>query len=73
MNPLNEFLDGFFLKTKCDRCHASLDETGLDIRTMSWFTHECICSKCKKEEEDLRAKLPNDVDYEGCGYLPVID
>lgn len=39
-------MDNFYKKNTCDRCGGSL-ENG---RTMSMFSTECICKKCKEEE-----------------------
>lgn len=61
--------DTFFTQTNCDRCHAPLKG-----RIMSWFTDETICiEKCSKEEQELKAKLPNGGrEHEGCGYIPEV-
>lgn len=42
-------MDDFLKKEKCDRCGCSLR----DGRIMSMYNDECICQKCKKEEEIL--------------------
>ena len=50
-------------------CHRCNRET--NVTTMSWFTEEVICMDCKKEEKNLRSKLPESGrSYEGCGYIP---
>ena len=63
--------DPFFNKRKCDRCGGELH-----IRTMSWFTEECICSECHDKEAQLKRKLREQgVDtnkLEGCGYIPKV-
>jgi len=38
--------DRFFTQANCDRCGGSI----ADGRTMSMYSTECICMKCKKEE-----------------------
>jgi len=60
-------MDKFFTQTNCDRCG-----TPLFARIMSWFNNDTICvNKCKREEDELKAKLPNGgKTYEGCGYIP---
>ena len=40
-------MDKFFTQTTCDRCGASLERG----RTMSMFNTDCICLKCKEEEQ----------------------
>ena len=42
----------FFTQVFCDRCNSDL-KAG---RTMSMFSTECICMKCKEEEK-------KDIDY----------
>lgn len=64
--------DDFFSKTECDRCKCELN-----IRKMSWFTEEAICLNCMREEEILKQDMRNagkDIaEYEGCGYIPVVN
>lgn len=61
--------DNFFTQSKCDRCNQELK-----VRTMSWFTNETICIDCSEKEKRIKEKLPNyGKDFEGCGYLPIID
>lgn len=64
--------DEFFSKQNCDRCGNTLT-----IRTMSWFTDECICSVCSSKESALKQKLEkNGIDtaeLEGCGFVPKED
>ena len=61
--------DKFFTQKKCDRCSKELE-----VRTMSWFTEECICDICSNKEQELKSKLQgqgvNVSDLEGCGYMP---
>lgn len=63
--------DKFFTQTNCDRCGDSLEGKA---RTMSWFTEECICEKCSKEEKEIKARALkkgiNSSSLEGCGYIP---
>lgn len=65
----------FYSKTKCDRCGSSLK----DGRTMSMFSTECICMKCKYEEirsNRYHKEVAADIDeirkgnynFEGIGY-----
>jgi hypothetical protein len=65
--------DKFFTQKDCDRCGSSL--TG-KARTMSWFTEECICEDCSKEEKNIKERALNkgmDVKkLEGCGFIPKI-
>jgi len=62
--------DKFFTQTTCDRCSGPIGQ----VRQMSWFTEECLCSQCTKEEKELRTRLETqgvDVhNLEGCGYIP---
>ena len=62
--------DRFFTQDKCDRCNGDLI-----IRTMSWFTKECICDSCSKKENEIKGKMRdkgmNPDDFEGCGFLPI--
>jgi hypothetical protein len=41
---------------------------------MSWFTEDCICGKCSKEETEIKARaLKEGMDsksLEGCGFIP---
>ena len=37
----------FFKKTRCDRCHGSLDGG----RIMSMYNQDCICMTCKEKEQ----------------------
>ena len=64
--------DDFFKKENCDRCGNNLN-----IRTMSWFTDETICSVCSDKEDrikqQMRMKGLNPDDYEGCGYIPEME
>ena len=39
-------MDDFFKKTRCDRCHGSLDRG----RIMSMFNEQTICMACCKKE-----------------------
>lgn len=39
-------MDDFFTKSKCDRCHGSLDGG----RIMSMFNEQTICMACCKKE-----------------------
>ena len=43
---------------------------------MSWFTEECICEDCSKEEKNIKERALNkgmDVKkLEGCGFIPKI-
>ena len=49
----------------CERCgHES------NISIMSWFTEEIICMGCSDKERAIKKELPNDLNYEGCGYIP---
>jgi hypothetical protein len=63
--------DKFFTQSSCDRCGDSLSGK---TRTMSWFTEECICGKCSKEENEIKKRaLDKGVDsrsLEGCGFIP---
>ena len=40
-------MDDFFKKTRCDRCHGSLD----DGRICSMFNEQTICMTCKEKEQ----------------------
>ena len=61
--------DKFFHQSNCDRCGNSLSSG----RILSWFTTEIICTeKCMKEEQELKSKLPRNINYEGIGYIPQI-
>ena len=66
---LLEIKDQFFDQKNCDRCGGSLE-----IRTMSCFTEETICSDCSEKEDtiknNMRQKGLYPDDYEGCGYIP---
>lgn len=63
--------DRFFTTQNCDRCKESLKGK---TRTMSWFTSECLCSKCSNIEKKLKHELTLDgldvAALEGCGYIP---
>lgn len=62
-------LDTFFTQDKCDRCG-----NGLMMRSMSWFTNECLCIYCLEEERRLKESLSDKGrSYEGCGYVPIIN
>ena len=65
--------DTFFTQTHCDRCKKLLGVS----RKLSWFTEECLCSRCQDDEEALRSRLEskgvNTSDLEGCGYIPKED
>jgi hypothetical protein len=43
---------------------------------MSFFTQETICLKCSRKEEEIRARIREDLgakadlEYERCGFLP---
>ena len=39
--------DDFFTKTKCDRCHGSLDGG----RICSMYNQQTICMTCKEKEQ----------------------
>ena len=39
-------MDDFFKKTRCDRCHGSLDRG----RIMSMFNEQTICMDCCEKE-----------------------
>jgi len=64
--------DRFYTTKTCDRCKKQI---GM-VRTMSWFTEDCICSTCHKEETNLKTELNkrgiNTSALEGCGYVPKI-
>jgi len=68
--------DDFWVKENCERCGTRLDATGANIRTMSWFSNETICTCCIDKEREVKRILRNrghDVDaLEGCGYVPSI-
>jgi len=63
--------NNFFTQTKCDRCLGSLIGKP---RQMSWFTKECLCPRCIKEEQRIKQKLEKQgieiSKLEGCGYIP---
>ena len=63
--------DTFFSQLNCDRCNSALIQ---GPRQMSWFTEDCLCSKCVDKEKELRGRLEFkgiDVgELEGCGYVP---
>ena len=40
-------MDRFFSKKNCDRCGGSL----AGGRTMSMYSTECICMRCKEQEK----------------------
>ena len=40
-------MDDFFKKTKCDRCHGSLD----GVRILSMYNEQTICMTCKEKEQ----------------------
>ena len=62
-------LDRFFDKNTCDRCGEKLG-----VRTMSWFTNECIGMKCMEEEEKIKDAIRKAgkrvSDFEGIGRIP---
>ena len=62
-------MDKFFDQRNCDRCGGTLE-----VRIMSWFTEETICSDCSKKEsvikKDMMRNGKNPDDFEGCGYIP---
>ena len=62
-------MDNFFSQTNCDRCGGSLN-----VRIMSWFTNETICTECSKAEKEIKRKLHEmgQDTMEGCGYIPSI-
>ena len=61
--------DEFFDKQNCDRCGNVLY-----ARTISWFTNETICMDCSAKEDEIKKRLPDYAkDFEGCGYLPIIN
>ena len=63
--------DTFFSQRNCDRCGAVLN-----LRTMSFFTEETICSDCSEKEAKIRNRIEEEegprasLKYEGCGYVP---
>lgn len=65
-------MDTFFTQKHCDRCRGPIGVS----RTMSWFTEECLCSKCMAKEDELKKSLREEgVDIrplEGCGYIPTL-
>ena len=66
-------MDTFYTQTTCDRCGKNLGR----VRTMSWFTEDCICTECHKKETELKLELRNrgvnTNDLEDCGYVPQLD
>lgn len=66
-------MDKFFSQTECDRCGKDLSG---GMRTMSWFTEECLCMKCSDYESEIKSRLRcvgvDTTKLEGCGYLPQI-
>lgn len=62
----------YFIQPYCDRCEDDLSKG----RAMSFFVNETICLNCLRKEEELRAKIIEDLgenadlDYEGCGFIP---
>ena len=67
--------DKFFTQTTCDRCGGSLK----DGRIMSMYNEDCICMKCKAEEQkrsDYRKAVESDhahikagdYNFKGIGY-----
>jgi hypothetical protein len=62
----------YFIQSSCDRCGAKLSEG----RAMSFFSKETICVECSRKEEEIRAKIRQemgvdaDLVYQGCGFLP---
>ena len=64
--------DTFFKQNRCDRCFRELRNG----RTCSWFTNETICMGCCDDEDKLKRKMRNlgrnPIEYEGCGYVPII-
>ncbi len=62
-------VDRFYDKTHCDRCPKELFS-----RIMSWFNEDCLCMDCSSKERVIRKTLkPNDLAYEGCGYIPKVE
>jgi len=65
-------MDTFFSQNKCDRC-----PNPLDVRIMSWFNNQTICMECSDKEtkikEELKKQGKNPSDFEGCGYLPILE
>jgi hypothetical protein len=45
---------------------------------MSFFSKETICLECSRKEEDIRAKIRQEVGvdadlvYQGCGFVPIM-
>jgi len=64
--------DTFFSQTHCDRCSNILQ-----VRIMSWFKNQTICMECSKKEQaikdELRKQGKDPRDFEGCGYLPILE
>jgi hypothetical protein len=64
----------YFIQPFCDRCERDLSEG----RAMSFFNCETICLDCSRREEEIRAKIREDVgadadlEYERCGIIPRI-
>lgn len=62
--------DTFFDQNKCDRCSCLLN----GVRTMSWFTEDCLCEACSKLEDSIKKGMKiaglDPSNYEGCGYVP---
>ncbi len=62
--------DKFFTQDTCDRCLKSLKK----VRTMSWFTKECLCLECSEIEEKIKANMRaagvDPLEFEGCGIVP---
>ncbi len=68
-------MDRFFTQETCDRCGGSLSEG----RIMSMFNTDCICMKCKREEQgqenykeaqeaDIKAIRAGNYNFPGIGY-----
>ena len=70
MSPISVY----FIQPYCDRCEGDLSKG----RTMSFFTGETICLECSRKEEEIRAKIQEevgaeaDLEYERCGFLPKV-
>lgn len=66
--------DTFFSTENCDRCGGSLKG---QFRKMSWFTKDCLCQNCSKEEMRIKKVLEDKgVDtrsLEGCGQCPKLE
>jgi len=68
----NNSNDTFFSQNKCDRC-----PNDLKVRIMSWFNKQTICMECSNKEqaikEELRKQGKDPLDFEGCGYIPIME